>query len=120
MSSETEINYHDRRFQSAANTPNGEVGAGTIFHYRQEGNIVWATYEGGEIVKGSLIATVAAGGALDMRYHHVNRAGEIMTGECRSTPEILPDGRLRLHESWRWTSGDRSSGTSIVEEIADS
>jgi hypothetical protein len=40
-----------------------------------------------------------------------------MTGICRSTPEILPDGRIRLHEKWQWTSGDRSSGESIVEEI---
>jgi hypothetical protein len=40
-----------------------------------------------------------------------------MTGTCISTPEILPDGRLRLHESWRWTSGDGSSGESAIEEV---
>lgn len=33
------------------------------------------------------------------------------------TPEILPDGRIRLHERWQWTNGDGSSGTSIVEEL---
>ncbi|WP_313187142.1 hypothetical protein [Sphingobacterium siyangense] len=52
-----------------------------------------------------------------MRYHHINTAGEIMTGLCRSTPEILKDGRIRLHEEWKWTSGDQSSGKSIIEEI---
>ncbi len=52
-----------------------------------------------------------------MRYQHVNRDGELMTGHCRSTPELLPDGRLRLHESWQWTSGDGSRGESIIEEI---
>jgi len=40
-----------------------------------------------------------------------------MTGVCRSTPELLPDGRIRLHEKWQWTCGDRASGESIIEEI---
>ena len=34
-----------------------------------------------------------------MRYHQVNDRGELMTGVCRSTPEVLPDGRIRLHET---------------------
>jgi len=40
-----------------------------------------------------------------------------MTGKCYSTPEVLVDGRIRLHEMWEWTSGDYSKGQSIVEEI---
>jgi len=39
-----------------------------------------------------------------------------MTGVCRTTPEQLPDGRLRLHETWHWTSGDGSAGSSVLEE----
>ena len=58
-------------------------------------------------------------GNLDARYAHVNAEGGLMTGECRTTPERLPDGRLRLHEEWRWTSGDGSSGRSVVEEIGE-
>ena len=41
-----------------------------------------------------------------------------MTGECHSVPEILPDGRYRLREKWRWTCGDGSSGESVIEELA--
>jgi len=55
--------------------------------------------------------------SLDMRYQHINRKRELMTGVCRSTPEILPDGRIRLHETWQWTTGDLASGTSVLEEI---
>ena len=55
----------------------------------------------------------------DMRYQHLNTAGELMTGVCISTPEILPDGGIRLHEKWRWTSGDLSEGSSVIEEIID-
>ena len=32
--------------------------------------------------------------------------------------ERLPDGRLRFKESWQWLSGDRSAGTSEIEEVA--
>lgn len=35
-----------------------------------------------------------------MRYHQVNDRGELMTGTRRSIPELLPEGRIRLHESW--------------------
>lgn len=63
------------------------------------------------------IALVVAEGRLDMRSHPMNDRGELMTGVCRSTPELLPNGRIRLHEAWRWTSGDGSSGSSVVEEV---
>lgn len=111
------INYHNRIFRSVANTPNGEVGGETLFHYRQEGDLVWAAYEGNGIVQGHLIATMAPDGALDMRYHHRSPSGALMTGLCRSRLEILPDGRYRLHEEWQWTSGDKSRGTSMIEEV---
>ena len=112
------INYDKRTFRSVSNTPNGEVDDSTLFHYHQQGDVVWATYAGGAVRFGTLIATVDANARLDMRYSHVNAQGDIMTGICTSTPETLPDGRLRLHEQWRWTSGDGSSGESIVEEVS--
>lgn len=111
------ISYDNRIFRSVATSSNGEVGAQTRFHYRQRDGIVWGTYAGGGITEGHLIATVAPDGALDMRYHHVSPTGALMTGICRSRLEILPDGRYRLHEEWQWTSGDRSRGTSVVEEV---
>ena len=111
------IDYNGRTFRSVNNTPNGDVDGQTLFHYHQHGQIVWATYQGGAIQWGTLIARVDAAGRLDMRYQHINAAGELMTGECRSTPEMLPDGRIRLHETWQWTSGDRSTGESTVEEL---
>jgi hypothetical protein len=109
--------YNDKTFQSVTNTENGEVTAETTFWYHQEGQLVWAEYKGGSIAKGFLIATVQADNSLDMRYQHVNIQGELMTGRCHSTPEFLADGRIRLHERWQWTSGDGSSGQSIVEEV---
>jgi hypothetical protein len=111
------IHYNGRTFRSVNNSANGEVNGETLFHYHQQGQIVWATYQGGAIQWGTLIAQVDANGGLEMRYQHINTSGHLMTGECHSTPEILPDGRLRLHEKWLWTSGDRSAGESTVEEM---
>lgn len=109
--------YDNKFFRSVTNTTNGEVSSETLFHYHQQGQVVWAEYGGGDITKGLLIATVQENDCLDMRYQHVNRQGELMTGRCYSTPERLPDGRIRLLERWQWSSGDCSSGESIVEEV---
>lgn len=110
------INYHNKKFQPIQNTANGETSAQTIFHYQQEGNILTANYQGGAIVKGHLIGLVDEEGNINMRYHQVNTQGELMTGQCFSRPEILENGRIRLHESWQWTSGDGSKGESVIEE----
>ena len=110
------INYHNRIFRTLSNSNNGETSAETEFHYKHIGNIVFADYSGGAIQYGHLLGIVSEYGTIDMRYHQVNALGEIMTGKCISTPEILPDGRIRLYEVWEWTSGDKSKGTSIIEE----
>ena len=111
------MNYNGKTFRPLVNAPNGEVSGDTAFYYRQTGNIVTAEYAGGQVVSGHLIALVDEKGCLDMRYHHINDKGELQTGVCRSVPERLPDGRIRLHERWRWTSGDGSEGESVVEEV---
>lgn len=111
------IDYDNRRFSSVENSQSGEVSDETVFHYHQKDGFVWAEYSGGAIVLGNLIAKRAPDSSLEMRYQHLNKSGELMTGKCFSTPEILPDGRVRLYEKWQWTSGDFSEGESIIEEI---
>jgi hypothetical protein len=112
------VDLDGRTFTTAANTGNGDAGAATRFDYRQRGGRVWATYRGGKIRFGALVAAAGSDGRLDMRYHHVDADDAIRTGLCVSTPELLPDGRIRLVEEWQWTNGDRSRGRSILEEVA--
>ncbi|MGE0737177.1 MAG: n-acetylglutamate synthase [Alphaproteobacteria bacterium] len=111
------LNYDNRRFRSLTNSAGGDVDGATIFRYRQRGDIVWASYDGGAVAHGQLIAKMAEDGTLDMRYHHATVDGRLMAGTCRSRLEILPDGRYRLHEEWQWTGGAEGSGRSVVEEI---
>ncbi len=113
----TKINYDQRVFKSVSNSETGEVSAATIFQYHQKDDLVWAEYSGGTIVFGSLIAKILDNDSLEMRYQHLNANGELMTGKCVSTPEILENGKIRLYEKWQWTSGDLSHGESVIEEI---
>ncbi len=113
----TKINYDDKTFASVQNSETGEVSAETVFRYHQKDDLVWAEYAGGEIVFGNLIAKITDNDSLEIRYQHLNKRGELMTGKCFSTPETLSDGRIRLHEKWCWTSGDFTKGESIVDEI---
>lgn len=114
-----DYNLNGKLFRSVSNSENGDVDAATIFYYQQQGEIVTARYMGGSIVEGHLIAKVLPGGQLDMRYHHLNRAGEFMLGKCLSTPSQLPDGRLKFSEEWQWLTGDGSTGRSEIEEIGN-
>lgn len=111
------MNYNGKVFKPVSNSENGETSNKTVFYYKQAGNILTAKYSGGEIIKGHLIGLVSPDGSIDMRYHQVNKKGELMTGMCKSTPEILSNGKIKLHEKWKWTSGDYSEGTSVLEEI---
>ena len=111
------MNYDGKKFRPLQNSNNGETTQDTIFHYQQTGDILTSEYAGGKIVKGHLIRLVGDDGNIDMRYHQVNTDVELMTGFCSSKPEITKDGKIRLHESWQWTSGDRSKGNSVLEEL---
>jgi hypothetical protein len=66
---------------------------------------------------GSLVRTVDNENRLHFRYNQVNTNYQLRSGMCTSTPEILPDGRIRLHEKWQWTVDESSEGESIVEEV---
>lgn len=110
------INYNGKKFIPISNTENGETSQETIFHYKQIGNLLTSEYSGGKIRYGHLIGLVDEIGKIKMFYHQLNEYGEIMTGICHSIPEILSNGKIRLHETWEWTSGDLSKGQSIIEE----
>ena len=110
------INYNDKLFKPVNTTENSETSNETIFKYKQRENILTAEYEGGKTVYGHLLGLVDHEGNIEMRYHQINQEGELMTGTCSSKPELLANGKIRLHETWQWTSGDQSKGQSIIDE----
>ncbi|MEM7405836.1 MAG: n-acetylglutamate synthase [Pseudomonadota bacterium] len=110
------INYNGKTFRGRTNSANGEVGAATQFEYHQTGQLLTGTYRGGSVRAGQLLGVVHDDDTLTFQYHHLNESGELMAGRCESTPVIL-DGRLVMRERWQWLTGDRSAGTSEVEEV---
>lgn len=111
------INYHNRKFKAVSNSENGAVSSEMVFHYQQEGNLLSCTYKGQNIRHGHLLGIVDAEGNISMKYHQVNNANQVLSGECFSQPELLANGKIRLHEDWQWTCLDHSKGQSILEEL---
>ncbi|MDG2448461.1 MAG: hypothetical protein P8M34_02445 [Saprospiraceae bacterium] len=111
------INYNNKIFKPVSVSSNGEVSEEVLFHYHQEGDILNCTYKGGQIKYGHLIGKVNKNGEIDIRYHQINSMNELLTGICLSVPKINNDGKILLSETWQWTSGDKSKGTSVLIEI---
>jgi hypothetical protein len=103
-----------RTFVGVSNTADGEVGTATTFDYHERDGLVWAEYAGGGIRLGRLTGT-RSGDLLDFRYVHVSADGSTSSGHCAARLELLPDGRVRSHETWVWESRP-GSGASVVEE----
>ena len=111
------INYDGRVFgMLSSTTGDAEAVASTRFHYHQSENVVTCEYSGGSVLVGRMIALVDEDGGLTLRFEHVYTDGRMMSGKGIATPEVLSDGRLRLHETYEvFETGHQ--GTSVVEEI---
>ncbi|MEU4088593.1 hypothetical protein [Streptomyces aureus] len=94
----------------------GQVGTRTRFAYHEREGVVWADYAGGDVVRGHLVGT-REGDRLDFRYVQLKTDGTTASGHCVSQVVDLPDGRVRLEETWSWES-QPGAGTSVVEELS--
>jgi hypothetical protein len=112
-----DVSLDGRWFRAVAEVDGGDVGPETMFRYAEEDGEIWATYVGGRIRRGYLVGT-RDGDRLDFRYAQLSEGGQTATGHAVSRITTLPDGRLRLEETWEWESRE-GSGTSAVEEIPD-
>ncbi|MEU5362814.1 hypothetical protein ABZ354_04810 [Streptomyces sp. NPDC005925] len=92
----------------------GQVDTRTRFTYHEQDGVIWADYAGGDVVRGHLVGT-RRGDRLDFRYVQLTRDGGTACGHCVSAVADLPDGRVRLEETWAWESRE-GSGTSVVEQ----
>jgi hypothetical protein len=111
------LNLNGKIFKALVNAPNGEVSGETTFHYKQNGEIISATYQGGSITQGQLIGKIFEDDHLEFAYQHINVDMEIMTGNCKSYPRINENGKIIFEEIWQWTCKDYSKGQSEIIEI---
>lgn len=104
-------------FKLVSNSDNGDVSHDTLFYYHQEGKVIWAEYSGGHVNKGTLLGRVVSGDKIVFSYVHISNSGELRKGDCTTIISRDLDGKLFLNESWQWTSGDLSSGESVLLEV---
>jgi hypothetical protein len=106
------IDYDGRRFRAAGHGSDAPVAV-----YRQRDDLLWAEFDGGSVRRGSLTGLRRADDSIEFTYTMVLADGSILAGHCESAPEMLPDGRVRLHERWERYGAHAASGTSELEEI---
>ncbi|MEA2194654.1 MAG: hypothetical protein QOG42_1088 [Solirubrobacteraceae bacterium] len=108
------IDYDGRRFG-----PAGSAGEdGLVALYRQDGDLLYGEFSGGRSRRGGLAGTCAPDGTLSFAYCMVQAGGEVISGHCVSTPELLDDGRVRLCEQWERYGEHAGQGVSWLEELA--
>ncbi len=106
------INYDGRLFR-----PVGEKGGqAPVARYRQDGDVVWAEFDGGRVQRGSIAGTCGPDGTLRFGYCMVLADGELIVGHCHSVPALLDDGRIRLTERWERYRPNAATGVSFLEE----
>src|SRR5215471_11572529 len=99
------LNYDGRIFALRSRSELGDCGLQTLFHYRQQGVRVWATYEGDGVRFGSLVAVTDGAGCLHGCYQHLTSANGLRVGRYLGTPEPLPNAKIVIREEWRTSSG---------------
>ncbi|GHD97921.1 hypothetical protein [Streptomyces alanosinicus] len=104
-------------FAPVADQAPGQVGTRTRFAYHEDDGRIWAEYAGGDVVRGHLVGT-REGDLLDFRYVQLRTDGTTACGHCVSTVVELPDGRIRLEETWEWESR-AGAGRSVVEQVTE-
>jgi hypothetical protein len=110
------IGYEGRVFGSAAPETADSGGSGPVGHYHQDGDVVWAEFAGGRVVRGTLVGTCDRDGVLRLAYCQLLDDGSAVAGRCTSRPTVLDDGRIRLHEHWERFGPHAGTGVSVIEE----
>jgi hypothetical protein len=108
------IDYDGRRFRAAGP---GAPAEAPVAVYRQSGDLLWAEFSGGGVRRGSLTGIRRHDDTLEFTYTMVLQDASVLAGHCVSTPQTLPDGRLRLHERWERYGAHAATGVSELEEI---
>lgn len=109
-----DVDMDGRVLRSTGAVEGGQVTPDTEFRFRQAGDMIWGRYSGGGIRLGFFVGT-SDGATLQFRYTQLDTQGSTASGSTVDRIEALPDGRVRLHESWSWDSR-AGSGTSVLEE----
>ncbi|MEE9441728.1 MAG: n-acetylglutamate synthase [candidate division Zixibacteria bacterium] len=114
----SEINLNNKYFKGVENYDDGDFNQDTVFHYRQDKTIVWATFQGGGTRFGTVVGYIDEKESIRMVWQYLSVLDKFISGTTVSEVEILLDGRYRLHEKWTISKPEPLRGTSVIEEIS--
>lgn len=104
------VDYDGRRFRALGG------GDGTYAEYHQHGDLVWATFEGGHVRRGTVTGVCGPTGVLRLAYTMVLETGEVIAGNSVNTPQ-WHGGHLVLREVWERHGDNAAKGVSYLEEV---
>lgn len=114
-----ELHLVGKRFLAQANTANGTINTETEMHFTEDADIIRASYAGGSIVRGDVMARWTGAMQIDMCYHCLTASDALQAGKAKAHFDRTSDGRLAMRLDWQWLTGDRTKGESYwiaVEE----
>lgn len=106
------MNLAGKRFFAQANTANGTIDTDTQMHFTEDADVIIATYSGGSIVTGHVLARWSGEMRIDMCYHCLTASDAIQAGKAKAYFDRTSDGRLAMRLDWQWLTGDRTKGES--------
>ena len=105
---------HGKRMRVLQTAESGVVGSGTRLVFEESDSVITARYDGGAVVVGYLVGRRTGQQAM-FRYAQISTSGEVDGGVSQCDLAIT-DGRLRLHEHFRWESRT-GEGLNVFEEL---
>ncbi|MEG9474759.1 n-acetylglutamate synthase [Mannheimia indoligenes] len=108
------FNLNNKIFSAVQNSESGEVSNQTRFYYFQQDKMIWAEYQGGEILKGFLIGKWISDCQIEFSYQHLNQRLENRLGRCVTTFSV-DNGKLVGREHWQWLDTLETGQSQIIE-----
>lgn len=112
----TFINLDGIKMTVILTAPNGVVNQDTLFHFKQQGELVTGEYEGGRIIKGFL-AGISRRNSLTFTFCQVHTDRQFRSGQSACEIIFSHQGRIRIIERFSWDSPENDSGINVFEEI---
>lgn len=79
-------------------TEDATLPLGSVFFFRQTGDVIESSYRGGPVRRGHIIGAIR-GDELNFCWHQYVEDGRLQAGDGTIFVEVLPDGRRELRET---------------------
>lgn len=109
------INLDGKTLLLVENSANGEVDSRTTFEFIQEGKLVTADYNGGQIIHGNIIGKLE-NDELEMVYQCMTKSSRLRSGAAVGRLELNQDGKIKMAVVWKWLDEDGVAGSSTYVE----